>query len=57
MGYLSQLVAEIPLWVASMITEGEIDFVTFKHDNPRTTEELVACFEKNMKAARQALAS
>ncbi|MEP7168340.1 MAG: DinB family protein [Bacteroidota bacterium] len=57
LGYLSQLVAEIPLWVAYMINEGEIDFVTFKHDNPRTTEELVACFEKNINAARDALAS
>lgn len=46
LGYLTQLVAEIPIWVAYMINEGEIDFVTFKHDNPQTTEELVACFEK-----------
>jgi uncharacterized damage-inducible protein DinB len=57
LGYLCQLVAEIPLWVAYMINVGEIDFVTFKHDNPKTTEELVACFEKNMKAGREALAS
>jgi DNA topoisomerase VI subunit B len=31
MGYLSLLVAEIPLWIAHMVEYGEIDFVSFKH--------------------------
>ena len=31
MGYLVLLVAEIPLWIKHMVSEGEIDFVTFKH--------------------------
>ena len=55
LGYLSLLVAEIPLWIKFMVTDGEIDFVTFKHFTPKTTKELVEHFEDNMKAARQAL--
>ena len=56
MGYLALLVAEIPLWIKHMVTEGEIDFVTFRHFSPSTTSELVAHFEENMQAARKALA-
>jgi uncharacterized damage-inducible protein DinB len=55
LGYLSLLVAEIPLWIKHMVTDGEIDFVTFKHFTPKTTIELVDHFEDNMKAARDAL--
>lgn len=56
LGYLSLLVAEIPLWIKHMITDGEIDFATFKHFTPKTNGELVNHFEDNMKAARAALA-
>ena len=55
MGYLVLLVAEIPLWIKHMVTDGEIDFVTFKHASPKTTSELVEHFEDNVKAARAAL--
>lgn len=55
MGYLALLVAEIPLWIKHMVVDSEIDFVTFKHITPKTTEELVNHFEDNMEAARQAL--
>ncbi|HYF31735.1 MAG TPA: DinB family protein [Chitinophagaceae bacterium] len=55
MGYLCLLVAEIPLWIKHMVIDGEIDFATFKHISPKTTAELVAHFEDNMKAAREAL--
>ena len=41
MGYLTLLVAEIPLWIKHMVTDGEIDFVTFKHFAPKNTAELV----------------
>jgi uncharacterized damage-inducible protein DinB len=57
LGYLSLLVAEIPLWIKHMVTDGEIDFVTFKHFTPKTTRELVDHFEDNMKSARDALQS
>ncbi len=55
MGYLSLLVAEIPLWIKHMVTDGEIDFVTFKHASPKTSADLLAHFEENMAAARKAL--
>ena len=55
MGYLVLLVAEIPLWIKHMVTDGEIDFVTFKHITPKNTRELVDHFEGNMQAAREAL--
>ena len=55
MGYLTLLVAEIPLWIKHMVTDGEIDFVTFKHFTPKTTIELVDHFEDNMNEARNAL--
>ena len=55
LGYLSLLVAEIPLWIKYMVTDGEIDFVTFSHFAPKTTKELVEHFEENMQAAREAL--
>jgi uncharacterized damage-inducible protein DinB len=57
LGYLSLLVAEIPLWIKYVVTNGEIDFVTFKHFTPKTTKELVDHFEENMAAARKALES
>ncbi len=57
LGYLALLVAEIPLWIKHMVTDGEIDFVTFKHASPKTTAELVAHFDENMQAATNALQS
>ncbi len=55
LGYLALLVAEIPLWIKHMIVDGEIDFVTFKHFNPKITLELVAHYDENIEAAKQAL--
>src|SRR5688572_4303476 len=55
LGYLCLLVAEIPLWIKHMIVDGEIDFATFKHLSPKTTAELVAYFEENIRGAKEAL--
>ena len=55
LGYLALLVAEIPLWIKHMVTDGEIDFVTFKHFEPKTNAELVSHYNDNMEAARNAL--
>jgi uncharacterized damage-inducible protein DinB len=55
MGYLSLLVAEIPLWIKHMVIDGEIDFVTFRHFSPKTNTDLVKHFEDNIEAARDAL--
>lgn len=55
LGYLSQLVAEIPLWIFHMVEDSEIDFVKFNHVHPKTTAELVACFDENIKKAKSVL--
>jgi uncharacterized damage-inducible protein DinB len=55
LGYLTLLVAEIPLWIKHMVTDGEIDFVTFKHFSLSDTAALVNHFEENMEGARNAL--
>jgi len=55
MGYLTLLVAEMPKWISSIIVDSEIDLATYKHDQPKTTEELVAFFDENVKKAKEAL--
>ena len=55
MGYLALLVAEIPRWIAVMLTEGDIDFATYRHADIKTTAALVKHFDENMAAARKAL--
>jgi uncharacterized damage-inducible protein DinB len=55
MGYLAQIVAEIPLWITVMCEEDSIDFVTFQHATIATPEELVRHFDENMVKARAAL--
>lgn len=54
LGYLTLLVAEIPMWIAVMIKTREIDFQTFRHSQPKTTKEMVSHFEENVKQAQQA---
>ena len=55
LGYLALLVAEIPLWIKHMITDGEIDFATYDHFKLSTSAALIDHFEDNMEAARKAL--
>jgi uncharacterized damage-inducible protein DinB len=55
LGYLSLLVATIPLWIKHMIVDGEIDLATFKQFTPKTTSDLVGYLDDNVKAAREAL--
>ncbi len=55
LGYLALLVAEIPRWIAHMVELGDIDFATFKHFQPKTTQELVNQFDENMTAVKKAL--
>lgn len=55
MGYLALLVAEIPMWMTTMLEKGEIDFVTFKHAQPKTNAELVQHFQDNVDGLRNAL--
>jgi len=55
LGYLSLLVAEIPRWIRISIEENVIDFATFKHFQPATTQELVNHFDENIQGATKAL--
>jgi uncharacterized damage-inducible protein DinB len=55
MGYLTFLVAEIPLWVALMVEKSEIDFVTFEHFQTKETAALVKHYEDNIERAKNAL--
>ena len=54
LGYLTLLVAEIPMWLAVMIKTLEIDFLTFKHFQAKTTAEMVNHFDENATGAKQA---
>ncbi|MEO8065763.1 MAG: DinB family protein [Candidatus Doudnabacteria bacterium] len=55
LGSLAFIVAEIPRWILTAITESEIDFAAFKHMRPDSTEKLARFFDDNMKAAKNAL--
>ncbi len=55
MGYLSLIVAEIPLWITQIVVASEIDFATFKHFQPKTTIELVNHFDENLIGTKNAL--
>lgn len=55
MGYVFQLVAEIPKWIDWTIRESDLDLATFPHDEFKNAEELVQKFEKNVNDAKKAL--
>lgn len=55
LGYLALLVAEIPLWISTAITKGVIDFTTFRHFEPGTSQALLEHFENNFESAIVAL--
>jgi len=55
LGYLTLLVAEIPLWIKYMVTDSYIDLATFKHLQPTTAQEIVNHFDENVAVAKQAL--
>ncbi len=55
MGYLSLLVAEIPLWISTAIEKGVIDFATYQHVEVTTNLRLLEHFENNFENAVKAL--
>jgi DinB family protein len=61
-GYLAELVATMPSWVAMGITQDQLDLnppggSTFKRPSLKTSGELIAEHEKAVASARSALAS
>ncbi len=57
MGYLTLIVAEIPLWIWQMVETTEIDFAKFTHFQAKSTAEMVRHFDENMEKARKALSN
>jgi len=57
MGYLTLLVAEIPLWIAKTIEDSVINFATYKRFQLTTSAAMLAHFEANLTAAANALAN
>src|SRR5438046_834658 len=55
LGYLAQLVADIPRWIQYAIEKGEVNFATYEQFKGATAEELVAHFDKSVEAAMKAL--
>ncbi|MCC8410265.1 hypothetical protein LJ707_15090 [Mucilaginibacter sp. UR6-1] len=56
LGYLALLVAEIPLWIYHIAQGNDIDFATYTHFEPKTTDELVNHFKENQQKAVDMLA-
>ena len=57
LGHLAQLVAWMPGWVANTLRETELDLAEAPGYSFETTETLLAEFDKNVRAAREALES
>lgn len=57
LGYLAQLVADIPRWIQFMIEESVIDFETYPQFKGTTNADYVAHFDKSVTAAKNALAA
>jgi uncharacterized damage-inducible protein DinB len=57
LGYLTLLVAEIPKWISVMREVREIDFQTFTHKQPKSTEEMLSYFDENVDDAIKSLSS
>jgi hypothetical protein len=48
LGYLTLLVAEIPLWIAFIARDPEIDFATFKHIQAKPRKRCSIIFIKTL---------
>src|SRR5207247_1698600 len=57
LGHLAQLVARMPGWMTAMLRDTEINLATYPGYSFETTPALLAEFDKNVRAARQALAA
>jgi uncharacterized damage-inducible protein DinB len=57
LGHLAQLVAWMPDWIANTVRETSLDLLTAPKYSFETTETLVKMFDKNVKAARDALSA
>jgi uncharacterized damage-inducible protein DinB len=57
MGYVAFIVADIPRWIVATAKSTELDFAKFKHDDPKTPEDLIRFFDEHMKSVRNAFSN
>ena len=57
LGYMAQLVADMPRWITYAIEMGEVDFETYPVFKGGTAEEIVRHFDECVEGARAALAT
>lgn len=55
LGYLSLLVAEIPLWIHLAVTKGVVDFTTYQQFELSTSQALLDHFDNSFESAITAL--
>lgn len=55
MGYLTQILAEMPKWITTAVKIGEINFGTWQKYTLTTTADLVSFFDKNLEDMREVL--
>jgi uncharacterized damage-inducible protein DinB len=57
LGYLAQLVADIPRWIQYAIEKGEVNFETYPQFKGTTNAELTDHFDKCVEGAKHALST
>jgi uncharacterized damage-inducible protein DinB len=57
LGHLAQLVSWMPGWIANTVRETSLDLLSAPGYSLETTEVLLAAFDRNVRDAREALAS
>jgi uncharacterized damage-inducible protein DinB len=57
MGYLAQLVAEIPAWISYTLSHPFIDFATYPHIKANSAQELVDHFKQSAAKSKEALSA
>jgi len=57
MGYLVQLVAEIPKWIKDIVEQSVIDFVSYEHIPLSAADAILQHYDKAVKGAINALAN
>ena len=57
LGYLVQLVAEIPQWIAHIASKPELDLATYPHTKLTTAKEVVSYLDEALVKAKKALSN
>jgi uncharacterized damage-inducible protein DinB len=57
LGHLAQLIAGMPSWLANTVSESHLDLAKYPGYSYEKTEDLLETFDRNVTAARKAIAS